>query len=43
MTKAEVQVILDNADVNNDGKLDYSEVRNCCEQYCDDLNYMKNK
>lgn len=31
MTKAEVQVILDNADVNNDGKLDYSEVRDSCE------------
>ena len=32
MTNVEVQVILDNADVNNDGKLDYSEViRECCE------------
>ena len=26
MTKSEVQAILDNADVNNDGKLDYNEV-----------------
>ena len=36
MTKSEVQAILDDADVNNDGKLDYSEVHNylqtnvCC-------------
>lgn len=27
MTKSEVQAILDDADVNNDGKLDYSEVK----------------
>lgn len=27
MTKSEVQTILDNADINNDGKLDYSEVK----------------
>ena len=26
MTKSEVQAILDNADTNNDGKLDYNEV-----------------
>ena len=26
MTKSEVQEILDDADVNNDGKLDYNEV-----------------
>ena len=26
MTKSEVQAILDDADENNDGKLDYSEV-----------------
>ena len=26
MTKSEVQEILDDADINNDGKLDYSEV-----------------
>ena len=26
MTKSEVQAILDDADVNNDGKLDYNEV-----------------
>ena len=28
MTKNEVQAILDDADINNDGKLDYSEVKN---------------
>ena len=26
MTKSEVQEILDDADINNDGKLDYNEV-----------------
>ena len=27
MTKSEVQAILDDADTNNDGKLDYVEVK----------------
>ena len=34
MAKSEVQEILDSADINNDGKLDYNEVNvqshDCC-------------
>ena len=42
MTKAEVQEIIDEADENGDGKLDYKEVSNILSELCSCWNKEEN-